>query len=350
MSNFCRRKLSDNEKYELLENPWTPDATFKFPPSTKRNLKFQLSWLHIFPWLSYSASEDGAYCRFCVLFVQTNIGKGRHEVANMLVQSPFKDWKKALNKFKDHQRKNYHTEAFEDVQNFKAIFENKKSDIVSDIDQGRKQMQWENRKKLMPIIRSVLLCGRQGLALRGHRDQGQLSMNFPEDNDGNFRALLRFASESGDTALNQHLATAGGNSMYLSFRIQNEIVDAASEIITKEIVNRINISKCFSVTADETTDVSGIEQFTICVRYVHKIGQDSKIREDFLCFVPVVNVTGKGLAETLLSTLEKLGLDLLFMKAQGMFIQQFHFTRLDNPSLIRRDCMLKLPQIPRTFM
>ncbi|XP_036327427.1 uncharacterized protein LOC118740037 [Rhagoletis pomonella] len=30
-----------------------------------------------------------------------------------------------------------------------------------------------------------------------------------------------------------------------------------------------------------------------------------------------INVTGKGLAETLLTTLEKLGLDLLFMKAQG---------------------------------
>ncbi|XP_017467327.1 PREDICTED: uncharacterized protein LOC108373639 [Rhagoletis zephyria] len=42
-SNFGHRKLSDNENYELLECPWAPDAAFTFPPSTKRNLTFQLS-------------------------------------------------------------------------------------------------------------------------------------------------------------------------------------------------------------------------------------------------------------------------------------------------------------------
>ncbi len=33
----------------------------------------------------------------------------------------------------------------------------------------------QNRLMLIPIIECVMLCGRQGLALRGHRDSGPIS-------------------------------------------------------------------------------------------------------------------------------------------------------------------------------
>lgn len=32
----------------------------------------------------------------------------------------------------------------------------------------------ENRKRLIPIIEGILLCGHEELALIGHRDSGQL--------------------------------------------------------------------------------------------------------------------------------------------------------------------------------
>lgn len=189
--------------------------------------------------------------------------------------------------------------------------------MICDIDSGRKRLQEENRKKLIPIVRSILLCGRQGIALRGHRDDGPLSLNMPEENDGNFRALLRFALESGDQALDQHLKSACANATYLSHGIQNQILQAAGQIITTKIVERIKKSQCIAAIADETTDISGIEQFSVCVRYVDEIDGKSKIREDFLCFVPVENVTGKELAKTLLSTYKKIGIDLNFIKSQG---------------------------------
>lgn len=313
VQRFCRRKLDDVEMYELLVNVWTPDASFVFPAKEKnnKNLKFQLSWLQKFPWLTYSAVEDGAYCKYCVLFAQ------KHENLNSFVRSEFKDWKKALEKFKDHQTKKYHLDASEDAQNFKLIHENKKNDVRSEIDQSRQRLQMENRQKLVPIIRAILFCSRQGLALRGHRDDGPLSIEMPEQNDGNFRALLRFAVDSGDLTLQKHLNTAGANATYLSYNIQNEIINAGGEIITKDIVKRVNEAKCFTVTADETTDVSGIEQFTIGLRYVQKTRGKHIILEDFLCFVPAVDVTGAGLANTLLTTLKKLGVDIHFMKGQG---------------------------------
>lgn len=119
------------------------------------------------------------------------------------------------------------------------IRENKKTDIKNAVDLGRKQLQHENRQKLNSI-RIILLCGRQGLALRGHRDRGPLSMNMPVENDGNLRALLRFAVESGDIVLQEHLKTASANATYLSDRIQNEIIEAVGEIITQDIVKPVN--------------------------------------------------------------------------------------------------------------
>lgn len=53
----------------------------------------------------------------------------------------------------------------------------------------------------------------------------------------------------------------------------------------------------------------------MCIRYVNE--SLMKIKEDFLTFVPVNNVTGSGLTITLLDTLEKLELYLIKITGQG---------------------------------
>ncbi|XP_033213994.1 zinc finger MYM-type protein 1-like [Belonocnema kinseyi] len=222
--------------HDLLVNVWTPDADFVFPATeiNKKILRFQFSWLQKYPWLIYSAVEDGAYCRVCILFAQKIVGKGKHERFNSLVQPCVKDWKRALERFKDHQTKRYRLDASDDAQNFKLIYENKRNDFIIEIDQSRKWLQIENRRKLTSIIRAVLFCCRQGLAQRGRRDDGPLPLDIPEENDGNFRALWRFAVDIGDLALQEHLKVAGSNATYLSHTVQNEIIDAGAEIITRD--------------------------------------------------------------------------------------------------------------------
>lgn len=81
------------------------------------------------------------------------------------------------------------------------------------------------------LVDKILQCGRQGIALRGHKDDGPLSFNMPEVNDGNFRALLYLAIESGDSALNDHLKTANANATYVSKNIQNQMINAAGALI-----------------------------------------------------------------------------------------------------------------------
>lgn len=35
----------------------------------------------------------------------------------------------------------------------------------------------ENRKRLIPIIECIILCGKEELALRGHKDFGSISVD-----------------------------------------------------------------------------------------------------------------------------------------------------------------------------
>lgn len=64
------------------------------------------------------------------------------------------------------------------------------------------QQAIENRKKLISIINTIILCGRQYIPLRGHNDFGEFSLtNEPNFNDGILRAILRSKIESSDKNL-----------------------------------------------------------------------------------------------------------------------------------------------------
>ncbi|GBN35872.1 repressor of the inhibitor of the protein kinase [Araneus ventricosus] len=90
-------------------------------------------------------------------------------------------------------------------------------------------------------------------------------------------------------------------------------------LIQSQIVRNVRKTIFYSVLADETTDISQIEQFSLCLRYAED--KSYKIREDFLTFIPVYEVTGAGLANTVLETLSILGLDLKKMRGQFRRVQ-----------------------------
>ena len=175
-------------------------------------------------------------------------------------------------------------------QNFISVFENKKKDIFESLDYGRKAQALQNLAKLNPIVKTVIFCGRQGVPLRGHSDTGTLALpdSDPAVNDGNFRSLLRFRIDAGDVALKEHLESFMWNATYISPKIQNEIVATCGDIIVEDITNRITHSGFFSILADETTDVAGMAQLSVCIRYVDSVEMESyRVREDFIGFAPV---------------------------------------------------------------
>jgi len=83
---------------------------------------------------------------------------------------------------------------------------------------------------------------------------------------------------------------------YISPKIQNEIISISGDIILMEIVKLVNKAECFSILADETTDVSLNEQLTLCVRYIKGDGDDVEIHESFLNYVEIRSLTGNDVA------------------------------------------------------
>lgn len=109
--------------------------------------------------------------------------------------------------FLTHIKNNYHQNSIVGIENSRDIADGKTKAVDVQLDNQKEKVMKESREKLKHIIGAILLCGRQGIALRGHRDDGSLFQteemteengNQQYHNDGNFRAILRYRAESDD--------------------------------------------------------------------------------------------------------------------------------------------------------
>jgi len=92
-----------------------------------------------------------------------------------------------------------------------------------------------------------------------------LNFYFLDDSrQGHYRGILKYRAK-GDEFLRNVLEGLGKRNKYTSPIIQNEIIQSCNTILLRKLVNVINKSKCFSVLADETTDISTKEQLSIRV-------------------------------------------------------------------------------------
>lgn len=291
-----------------------PLKDYQFLIETQRRLKFQIDWLNRFPWLVYSEKVQGALCKCCVIFANNSVGKGVHQKLGALIIKPFTKWKDAIERFNHHSKSEYHKLSIIRCEEFIKVMENKKSNITNEIDTSRKKQVIQNRAILRPIIETIILCGRQNIALRGNIDSGKIYDECIETNDGNFRSLLRFKSLT-DSILDKHLKNTTSFASYTSPNVQNEIITICGNLIQENILKKIRNAKYFSILVDETQDVSRLEQMSFCVRYVD--GGSNCIKEDFLEFSIVHDMTGKGLSTSILQLLEKFGLEKKFLVGQG---------------------------------
>ena len=122
-----------------------------------------------------------------------------------------------------------------------------------------------NRQIVKSIIETLILCGRQNIPLRGHRDNLTDIERDPEDSSGhgNFWALLKFRNRSGDHVLSKHLDKAA---TYTSADIQNQLLAIIGDHIQGQILSKVTEAVCFTIVADEVTDVSNKEQLSMVLR------------------------------------------------------------------------------------
>ena len=236
-------KKSVEEKVELIHKLGIPNETFCFPKN-KGNKRFNHHWLARYPWLCYSKYNDGPFCLCCVLF-------GDHAKGGRFVCSTFTDWKHAIDKFASHaSNQKLHILPYEQYITFRnTFFYHNRQPVNIQLDKINQNQISKNRQILSSIVKAVLFCARQNIALRGHRNDA-CHLQSPENNSGNFQNLLNRMENCGDDVPKQHFKNAPRNATYRSKTTQNNIIDTSAKFLTDNVVNEVKEAKYFSILAD----------------------------------------------------------------------------------------------------
>lgn len=84
-------------------------------------------------------------------------------------------YKKALEDFRNHQERDYHKYAVQKASEFVKLMESEDKRTVDVLlDNSKLTIIDANKRRLRPIIKTVIFCARNNLALTGHRDDGLL--------------------------------------------------------------------------------------------------------------------------------------------------------------------------------
>ena len=135
-------------------------------------------------------------------------------------------------------------------------------------------------------------------------------------NQGNFVAVVNLISRHNPTlkAWIEYRALRPYRVTYTSPSSQNEIFSLIATELKNKIIDEINSSNFFSVMADTTPNMSHKDIMSIVVRTASENGE---IRERLLKSVECTDKTGKGMAELILSSLHKEGIDTSKMAFQS---------------------------------
>lgn len=96
-----------------------------------------------------------------------------------------------------------------------ARYKNPSQGVDTLFDNEAKQIFKTNQQVIESLLKIVILCGKQGLALHGHHDDGICwEDDCGSSNEGNFIQLVRFRAET-DTILADYLAKSPKNARYM---------------------------------------------------------------------------------------------------------------------------------------
>ena len=254
------------------------------------NRHFRYQWYSQFDWLEYSPSANKAFCFACRVFGRTG---QQHEA---FVSTGFHNWKTALEKFRVHQCTSAHKTAVLTWRTAERTRNNPETNVVTLVNHQTKNEVDENRRYLKDIIETLIFLGRQGISLRGHRE------NSESLNKGNFLELLAFRAKDNEL-IHQFLIKKEKGITYTSHDIQQQLLEIIGKNMIDVIVDEIKSAGIFALILDESLDISRHEQAAVVLRYVNP---QFIVKERFVGFFRVVQTDGESLyrlVQQVLSTL-----------------------------------------------
>lgn len=155
---------------------------------------------------------------------------------------------------KAHAQSSIHANSSEAAANFLAVIEGKQKDILCQLSSAHDQAVKKNREILVAIVDTIIVCGQQNVAIRGHTEI-----------HSNFKAFLHLQAKH-NPVLAEHLENANPTTKYTSPDIQNELISICGDMIRERIVSECNAAPFFGFIDDEATDAATMEQMALVLR------------------------------------------------------------------------------------
>jgi hypothetical protein len=219
------KTLSDSQKFQILTNKFAPDKKWKGPQrvigKNKRRVPSSI-FEESRSAFAYSVKKDAVFCAPCCVFAATD---------ELFVRQCHNDWSNIEKHVQRHLKCKTHLSAVEASLEFLKVCNNKQESVQSQLSKAYNDKIRQNRSALAAIVKTIAVCGRQNIPLRGHTDDRS-----------NFIALLQYRSECDDN-LRTHLASCPGNAKYISHDIQNELIQLCGEQIVSKHFYLVTVSK-----------------------------------------------------------------------------------------------------------
>ena len=229
-------------------------------------------WYKQFPWVHLCVSRCKVFCYHCLDCKQRGLLSKKYESA--FISEGFSNWKTALERFARHEKSDCHTEAMLKLSCLQVL------SVIEQLSNETRRCQAERREMLLKQLVSLRFLLRQGLAIRGHTE-----------NEGNLIKLLEMQSRD-CPKMERWLH----DSHYLSHGIVNEMITLMGNTLLSNLLSRIRAARWYSLMADETRDISNIEQLCMVIRWVDV---DYEIHEDFIGMVYVPDITSPTLTKAI---------------------------------------------------
>jgi hypothetical protein len=237
--------------------------------------------------------------------------KARRPCVNALYKYEKSYWKRCV--VANHANTKYNNEAVRVGCDTIRAQKNPQNTVPVMISAANRTQYENNLQILKSVVSAILLCGKQNIALRGHRDD---NLSTSASNKGNFPAILNLMAAS-DQVLRKHLDTSAKNAKYTSKTIQNKIIEIIGDQIRMRIADSLGQDNAyFSIIGDEVTDKhANQEMLSVCLRFLDNIKGNPEVREVFFDFVYVERTTGESIAKGIVDCLFRRGIDI--RKARG---------------------------------
>ena len=122
---------------------------------------FQVDWYNNYPWITLCATSNLVFCYYCRKIKQKGLSTLSSKQEKAFTVDGFGNWKKALQRFKEHESSQGHKESME-----KHILMRQPS-VASQLTTQLKTSQALHRRLLEKEISSIKYLLRQGMPLRG---------------------------------------------------------------------------------------------------------------------------------------------------------------------------------------